>query len=116
MNDIKAFQNFLDTSVSAYHATANLMTLLEQENYTRLYEHEAWELKAGGKYYLVRGGTTLLAFRIPEVTPLGFMMRACHTDRPTFKLKDNCELRVIYTRLATEKCFPLVQFDWRNME
>jgi len=22
----------------------------------------------------------------------------------------------IYTRLATEKCFPLVQFDWRNME
>ena len=40
MNDIKAFQNFLDTSVSAYHATANLMTLLEQENYTRLYEQK----------------------------------------------------------------------------
>ena len=114
MNDIKAFQNFLDTSVSAYHATANLMTLLEQENYTRLYEHEAWELKAGGKYYLVRGGTTLLAFRIPEVTPLGFMMSACHTDRPTFKLKENCELRGIYTRLATEGYGGMIISSWMD--
>ena len=103
MNEqIKAFQGFLDTSVSAYHATANLMSMLEQENYTRLYEHEPWNLEKGGKYYMVRGGTTILAFRIPRQTPQGFMMSACHTDRPTFKLKENCELRGVYTRLATE--------------
>ena len=114
MNNIKAFQNFLDTSVSAYHATANLMALLEEQGYNRLYEHEAWELKAGGKYYLVRGGTTLLAFRIPEVTPLGFMMSACHTDRPTFKLKENCERRGIYTRLATEGYGGMIISSWMD--
>ena len=95
MSNIKAFQKFLDSSVSAYHATASMMSLLEQDGYIQLYEHEAWNLERGGKYFLIRGGTTLLAFRIPFVEPYGFMMSACHTDRPTFKLKENCELRGI---------------------
>ena len=87
MSNIKEFQNFLDTSVSAYHATANLVNMLSAAGYTRLYEHESWNLERGKNYYMVRGGTTLIAFRIPQVNPTGFMMSACHTDRPTFKLK-----------------------------
>ena len=114
MGNIKDFQKFLDSSVSAYHATANLMELLKADGYTRLYEHEPWDLKKGGKYYLVRGGTTLLAFRIPEITPQGFMMSACHTDRPTFKLKENCELRGVYTRLATEGYGGMIISSWMD--
>ena len=56
---LKDFQNYLDASLSAYHATANLTCLLEEAGYARLYEHEPWELEKGGKYYIVRGGTTL---------------------------------------------------------
>lgn len=114
MSDIKAFQNFLDTSVSAYHATANLMQMLEEQGYERLYEHESWNLQRGGKYYLVRGGTTTLAFRVPKVKPYGFMMSACHTDRPTFKLKENCELRGVYTRLATEGYGGMIMSSWMD--
>ena len=114
MNNTKAFQKFLDASVSAYHATANMTELLEQAGYTRLYEHDAWDLERGGKYFLVRGGTTLLAFRIPNVEPYGFMMSACHTDRPTFKLKENCELRGIYTRLATEPYGGMIMSSWMD--
>ena len=114
MSDIKAFQNFLDTSVSAYHATANLVAMLEAEGYTRLYEHETWDLQRGGKYYLIRGGTTMLAFRVPEGSPKGFMMSACHTDRPTFKLKENCELRGEYTRLATEGYGGMIMSSWMD--
>ncbi len=114
MSDIKAFQNFLDTSVSAYHATANLKNMLEEAGYERLYEHEYWNLQRGGKYYLIRGGTTLIAFRVPTVKPYGFMMSACHTDRPTFKLKENCELRGTYTRLATEGYGGMIMSSWMD--
>ena len=114
MSDIKEFQNFLDTAVSAYHATANLRDMLENAGYERLFEHENWDLKRGGKYYLIRGGTTIIAFRVPEKKPYGFMMSACHTDRPTFKLKENCELRGIYTRLATEGYGGMIISSWMD--
>lgn len=114
MSDIKAFQNFLDTSVSAYHAAENLTNLLDEAGYERLYEHEYWDLQRGRKYYLVRGGTTVLAFRTPLEKPLGFMMSACHTDRPTFKLKENPELRGTYTRLATEGYGGMIISSWMD--
>ena len=115
MNDkIRAFQNFLDTSVSAYHATANLKMMLEEQGYQRLFEHESWDLQRGGKYYMVRGGTTLIAFRVPTGVPHGFMMSACHTDRPTFKLKENCELQGTYTRLATEGYGGMIISSWMD--
>ena len=114
MSDIKEFQNFLDTAVSAYHATANLRDLLDKAGYERLFEHECWNLQRGGKYYMVRGGTTIIAFRVPEKKPYGFMMSACHTDRPTFKLKENSELRGIYTRLATEPYGGMIMSTWMD--
>ena len=114
MSTIQEFQDFLDNSVSAYHATANMTAMLSEAGYTQLFEHEAWNLQRGGKYYLVRGGTTVLAFRIPTVEPYGFMMSACHTDRPTFKLKENCELRGIYTRLATEPYGGMIMSSWMD--
>ena len=92
----------------------NLMKLLEEDGYVRLYEHESWNLQQGGKYYLIRGGTTILAFRVPVKDPLGFMMSACHTDRPTFKLKENCELRGTYTRLATEGYGGMIISSWMD--
>ena len=111
---IEKLMAFLDRSHSVFHAVAALEEELKTEGYSLLRESEQWELVPGGKYYLVRGGTTLLAFRIPEVTPLGFMMSACHTDRPTFKLKENCELRGIYTRLATEGYGGMIISSWMD--
>ena len=39
----------------------------------------------GGKYFLTRGGSALVAFRVPKESPKGFLMSASHSDRPTFK-------------------------------
>ena len=111
---MEELREFLDRSVSAYHATANLVEMLEQAGYTRLYEHEPWNLVRGGKYYMVRGGTTMLAFRVPKGTPKGFMISACHTDRPTFKVKGNGELKGTYTRLATEKYGGMLMSPWMD--
>ena len=113
-NKVRAFCDFLDASVSAYHATANMKKILDAEGYSQLFEHEIWSLEKGGKYYLIRGGTTLIAFRVPTVEPTGYMMSACHTDRPTFKLKENSELRGVYTRLATEGYGGMIISSWMD--
>ena len=108
----KALMAFLDASHSVYHAAAYLADTLERSGYTRLLEGDSWQLTPGGKYYLTRGGTAVLAFRVPQTTPVGFMMSASHSDRPTFKVKENGELVGAYTRLATEKYGGMLMAPW----
>ncbi|MBQ8237595.1 MAG: M18 family aminopeptidase [Oscillospiraceae bacterium] len=111
-NTINGLKAFLDASPSGYHATANLEKMLLKEGYEKLSEHDDWTLVPGGKYFMIRGGTTLIAFRIPRGDPKGFLMSACHTDRPTFKIKENCELSGQYTRLSTEKYGGMLIAPW----
>ncbi len=103
---------FLDTSVSVYHAVAYLEKELLAAGYEKLYEQDAWTLVPGGKYFMVRGGTALMAFRIPQGAPTGFLMTASHSDRPAFKVKENAELTGKYTRLATEKYGGMLMGTW----
>ena len=113
MNDrVQALMRFLDNSPSVYHAVENLRTELENAGYTRLSEGEKWELTNGGKYYLTRGGSAVLAFRVPQGTARGFMMSASHSDRPTFKVKENGELAGNYTRLAVERYGGMLMSTW----
>ncbi len=109
---ITALTDFLDASHSVFHATAYLARTLEQAGYRRLLEQDAWELVPGGRYYLTRGGAAVIAFRIPEGECRGFRMSASHSDRPTFKVKENGELVGSYTRLATEKYGGMLMAPW----
>ena len=111
-NRISALAEFLDNSPSAYHAVANLEKELVAAGYTRLLENSAWQLEKGGKYYVVRGGTAIIAFRIPQADPKGFMISASHSDRPTFKIKENPELVGAYTRLAVERYGGMLMAPW----
>ena len=64
--------NFLDNAHSVYHSIRLLAEKMEQAGYTRLPENAQWQLTPGGKYYSVRGGSALVAFRIPMGAPTGF--------------------------------------------
>lgn len=113
MNErIRALQSFLDASHSMYHAQNYIVETLKAEGYVRLPENESWNLVSGGKYYVSRGGTTVIAFRIPAETPKGFMMTASHTDHPGFKVKENFELAGAYTRMAVERYGGTLLFTW----
>jgi len=113
MNDrIHNLMNYLDASPSVYHAVANLEAELKQAGYRALSEGECWDLVPGGKYYLTRGGSAIMAFRIPVGRPTGFMMSASHSDRPTFKVKENGELAGAYTRLAVERYGGMLIAPW----
>ena len=111
--EIKELQEFLDYSHSAYHACAYLAGLLDQAGYTRLRENQEWELVPGGKYYLLRNGSALMAFRVPSGAPKGFMLSAAHSDRPPFRVKENGELAGNgYLRLATERYGGMLMAPW----
>ena len=109
---IKGFVDFLNGAHSPYHAAAQLCTMLEGAGYTCLQEQENWTLESGGKYYLCHGGSAVVAFRIPEQTPTGFMISASHSDRPAFQVKENLELTGKYTRLATEGYGGMLMSTW----
>ncbi len=109
INELKAF---LDASPSAYHAVSALEEMLKNVGYEKLSENRNWNLIPGGQYYLTRGGSALVAFRIPKGTPAGFMMSASHSDRPTFKVKENGALTGKYTRLATEPYGGMIISTW----
>ena len=103
---------FLDGSPSVYHAAANLASELENAGYVPLKEADDWNLVPGGKYYLTRGGSAVIAFRIPRGAVRGFLMSASHSDRPTFKIKENCELSGTYIRLAVERYGGMLIAPW----
>lgn len=113
-NQTSALLEFLDHSPSVYHAVAGLEETLKNAGYVQLSETATWELVPGGKYYLTRGGSAIIAFRIPHTAPRGFLMSASHADRPCFKIKENGELSGTYTRLATEKYGGMLMGTWMD--
>lgn len=110
-DQLQALRAFLDSAHSFYHSTANLAAQLDEAGYTRLSESADWDLKAGGKYYINRGGSSILAFRVPA-SPVGYMMSATHIDHPTFRLKVNGDLIGTYTRVAIEKYGGMILAPW----
>ena len=109
---IKGLCDFLNASHSSFHAVAYLKNLLSEQGYIRLSEGDSWQLTPGGKYYITRGGTALMAFRIPTQPVKGFLISAAHSDRPCFKVKENGELAGAYTRLAVERYGGQLLFTW----
>ena len=53
--------DFLETSYTAYQATEHAAAFLKKRGFTPLSEHEEWKVRAGGKYYVVRGGSSIIA-------------------------------------------------------
>lgn len=92
---------YLKTSYTAYQAVANAAAFLGQNGFLPLPESGIWELKEGGKYYVVRNGSSLIAFTFGGNG--GYKIVASHTDSPCFKLKENAALSDgTFTRLNVE--------------
>ena len=105
---------FLGESPSRFHAVENLCRALDGAGYVRLCEGKAWDLAAGGKYYVTRNGSALLAFRIPRKDFTGFMISASHSDAPGFRVKENAELTGPdgYVRLNVERYGGMLCAPW----
>ena len=80
---------FLQHSYTPYHATENAKNLLLENGFTPLKETEDWVLSEGGKYFVERGGSALIAFTVENLDGFAFKIIASHTDSPALKIKEN---------------------------
>ncbi|HEX8964770.1 MAG TPA: M18 family aminopeptidase, partial [Rhodocyclaceae bacterium] len=81
--------DFIDASPTPWHAVASAEARLRERGFVRLDEGERWSLAAGGRYYAVRGGASLIAFVLGSRPPAeaGFRIVGSHTDSPGLRLK-----------------------------
>lgn len=113
----QALFDYIKASPTAYHAVSHTADILKQSGYTELYEHERWELEDGCGYFVIRNGSSLIAFRTPtDPENMGsFMMTAAHGDSPSFKIKENAELcDGHHLRLSVEKYGGMLCASWTD--
>lgn len=86
---------FLAASPTPFHAVRALAAMLEEAGFRELHETDAWRCEAGGRYFVRRNGSSLIAFVRGRAAPedAGFRMAGAHTDSPCLKLKPRPELR-----------------------
>ncbi|KAF2191696.1 aspartyl aminopeptidase [Zopfia rhizophila CBS 207.26] len=91
----KPFCDYLTYNPTVFHAVDAVAKDLEKNGYKRLSERDSWGLKRGGKYYLERNGSSLIAFAIGEgyEPGNGAAIMAGHIDALCAKLKPIPKLR-----------------------
>ena len=105
---------FIDESPSCFHAVNNITYVLEQKGFERLEERNKWDIKEGGKYFVTRNDSAVVAFTIPRKEYKGFMISASHSDSPSFKIKENTEIEALgnYVKLNVEKYGGMLCAPW----
>lgn len=108
--------DFIEKSPTAFHAVDVMKQMLDKEGYTQLLESEKWELQVEGKYYVIRNGSSLLAFRIPDENYKSFRIMASHSDSPSFRIKENPEMETegAYVKLNVEKYGGMLCAPWMD--
>lgn len=84
--------DYIHRSPTAFQAVENTAAKLRDAGFICLSEQKDIALNRGGRYYITRNASSLIAFTLPEAVPIGFMVTASHSDSPTFKLKPSYEL------------------------
>ena len=112
---------FIQKSPTCFHAVSQLKKELKAAGYREWKEAEEWKAEAGGKYYVTRNDSSLIALHIPVseaakgfAAVKGFHITASHSDSPAFKVKEAPELMVEgqYVKLNTEKYGGMILSTW----
>jgi aspartyl aminopeptidase len=88
---IQNLLDFIDASPSPWHVVATIESVLAANGFERLDETINWQIKPDGRYYVVRGGSSIIFF-IAGSEPLretGFRIVGAHTDSPGLRVKPN---------------------------
>lgn len=96
--EVKSFARevieFIDESPSTYHVVKNCSDILDENGFERIMPREKWEIKKGGKYFLKKSSSTIIAFTVGENFDVkkGFKIFGAHTDSPCFRIKPSPEI------------------------
>ncbi len=110
---------FVDASPSPVHAVAEMVRALRAAGFTGLDERDAWVLAPGDRRYVVRDGSSLIAFRTGSapVADAGLRLVGAHTDSPTFKVRPRSDVRQVgYRLVGVEPYGGLLAHTWLDRE
>ena len=111
MDILRDLMDFLDSSVTMFHAINECEKVLQKSGFIYLPENEKWDINKG-KYYTKRNSSSLIAFDIAE-GDYHFQISAAHSDSPTFKLKDRPIIEVNgYLKLNVEGYGGMINATW----
>jgi aspartyl aminopeptidase len=87
--------DFLKASPTPFHATSSLVQRLEGAGFQRLDERDPWHTETGGRYYVTRNDSSIIAFKLGRLSPLigGIRLVGAHTDSPCLRVKPQPELQ-----------------------
>lgn len=105
---------FIEKSPSGFHAVANMKEMLTVEGFREIEESEEWKLEIGGKYFVTRNDSSMVAFSVPSKKWKGWHIMASHSDSPSFKIKENPEISVAdhYVKLNVERYGGMICSAW----
>jgi len=82
-----AIKDLLEKSKTCFHAVSEAAKILDENGFVKLFESDDFNLNNGGKYYVVRNNSALIAFVVSKEKQYGYRIVASHTDSPCFKVK-----------------------------
>ncbi len=99
----KALFSYIKACPTAYHAVDFARKALLEAGFTELKEADLWNVKVGQGYFVVRGGSALIAF---VAGGSGYRITASHGDSPALAVKWNKD------KLAVEVYGGMIMSSW----
>ena len=103
---------FLQESVTPFHAAAIAESWLRAAGFTRLEEADYWNLEPGKGYYTTRNGSSVVAWRVPQHAIGGWRIVASHSDSPSWKIKADTVENDGCRRLSVEGYGGMIMSTW----
>lgn len=105
--------HFIAKSPSTFHAVRGIKAALLYAGFTEIREEDTWQIEKGGKYVVIRNGSALMAFTVPQEGAEAFHITASHCDSPTFKIKEDPEIADgPYVKLNVEGYVGMIMSTW----
>lgn len=110
----KLLLDLFNNSYNEYFAISNIKKLLDENGFICLLENEKYEISLGKSYYILRDGSSIIAFKVPEkLDELYFKIVASHSDSPVLKIKENpTVIENGYSKLKVEKYGGMIVSSW----
>ena len=118
-DNLQSLLSFLDASPTPFHAVAETTRRLRAAGFSELNEADAWNLAPGGRHFVTRNGTSLIAFIGGTQPPAesGCLIVGAHTDSPNLRIKPSPEVsRHGYRQLGVEVYGGVLLSTWLDRD
>lgn len=103
---------FINESTSTFHAVKKVASVLEERGFEHLEEMDLWKIRKGGRYYVTRNMSGIIAFAVPEETPDCYHITASHSDSPGFRIKKSGIESGCYKKAEVENYGGMIMPSW----